>query len=73
MRAGSKKTDTFPPIEYILDMVVPDGSGHVFVFRDVVGEPPGSVVDVFRESGNYVVHVTPGGAHPPAVLVFPPS
>lgn len=44
----------FKPIVY---GIVPDHAGHVIVFVDVAGEDPGTVMDVFRESGEYLGRV----------------
>lgn len=72
-----EQLEALPETKPVVYGVVPDGSGHVFVFPDVAGEPPGSVVDVFRESGEYLgrrtlpspVPLEPG--RPPVVHVTP--
>ena len=43
-----------PKTKPVLYGIVPDNAGHVFVFADVADEVPGTVVDVFEESGKYL-------------------
>ncbi|MFW6202351.1 MAG: 6-bladed beta-propeller [Gemmatimonadota bacterium] len=50
--------DALPETRPVVRGIVPDGAGHLFIFADVAGEPAGSVVDVFRESGEYLGRMT---------------
>lgn len=49
-----EQLEALPEIKPLLHGIVPDGLGHLLVFADVRGERPGTVVDVFRESGEYM-------------------
>lgn len=46
--------DALPETRPILRGILPDNRGHVLVFADVAGVAPGSIVDVFRENGEYL-------------------
>lgn len=46
--------ESLPESKPILYRVLPDKSGHLFVFVDLEGEPEGTAVDVFKESGEYL-------------------
>jgi len=60
--------DALPDTRPVVHRILTDGAGHVFVFADVAGQPAGTVVDVFRESGRYLVRLT----LPTPVPLFPP-
>ena len=51
----------------IVHRILPDGAGHLYVLADVAGVPAGSIVDVFRESGEYLGRM----ALPAPVSLFP--
>jgi len=57
--------ESLPETKPILYRIVPDNSGHLFVFVDLEGEPEGSVVDVFQESGEFM-----GRMHLPLPVVL---
>jgi hypothetical protein len=46
--------EALPESKPIVYRILPDNSGHLFVFVDLEGEPEGSVVDVFQESGEFL-------------------
>lgn len=46
--------EALPETKPIVHRILVDNAGHVFVFVDVAGLPPGSVVDVFQETGEYL-------------------
>ncbi len=43
-----------PDTKPVVYGIVPDHAGHVYVFPDLAGEDPGTIVDVFRETGEYL-------------------
>lgn len=45
--------DALPETKPIVRRILPDNAGHIFVLADVAAEPAGSIVDVFRDSGEY--------------------
>ncbi|HEX7051941.1 MAG TPA: 6-bladed beta-propeller [Longimicrobiales bacterium] len=69
----AEQLEALPETKPIVYGIVPDNAGHIYVFADVAGVPPGTFVDVFRESGEYLgrmalpmpVPLTPG--RPPVV------
>lgn len=50
--------EALPETKPIVHGIVPDGAGNLFVFVDIVGEPAGSVLDVFQENGVYLGRMT---------------
>ena len=50
--------DALPDTKPVLSGIVPDNAGQLYVFADVDGEPVGSFVDVFRETGEYLGRLT---------------
>lgn len=50
----AEQLDGLPRTKPIIYGIVPDQAGHVYVFPDVTGEDPGTIVDVFRETGEYL-------------------
>lgn len=46
--------EALPETRPMVHGIVSDGAGHLFVFADVAGAPAGTVVDVFREDGEYM-------------------
>jgi len=57
-----------PETRPIVHRILPDGTGHILVIADVAGVPGGSIVDVFRETGEYLGRMT----LPVRVSLFPP-
>ncbi len=57
-----------PQTRPLLQLIVPDNAGHLFVFVDVAGEPEGTVVDVFRADGVFLGSVR----MPVSVPLIPP-
>lgn len=55
---GADQLAGLPDTKPVIYGIVPDNAGHVFVFPDIAGEPAGTVVDVFRESGEYLGRIT---------------
>lgn len=64
----SEYLDALPATRPIVHHLVPDNAGHLLVFADIAGEPPGTVVDVFRDTGVYLGRLT----LPTAVALGPP-
>lgn len=54
----AEQLGALPGTRPVLYGIVPDKAGHVFVFADVADEPPGTVMDVFRENGTYLGRMT---------------
>lgn len=54
----AEQLEALPDVMPIVYGIVPDDAGHVFVFADVAGAPRGTVVDVFRDSGEYLGRMT---------------
>lgn len=54
----SEYLDALPQTKPIVRRILPDQAGHIFVLADVAGESAGTVVDVFRESGEYLGRLT---------------
>jgi hypothetical protein len=50
----SEQLEALPETRPVVYGVVPDNAGHILVFADVAGEARGTVLDVFRESGEYL-------------------
>lgn len=50
----SEQLEALPETKPVVYGVVPDNAGHILVFADVAGHAPGTVLDVFRESGEYL-------------------
>jgi hypothetical protein len=53
----AEQLEALPETKPVIYGIVPDNAGHVLVFVDVAGEGPGTVLDVFRESGEYLGRV----------------
>lgn len=49
----AEQLDALPEAKPLIYGIVPDHEGHVLVFADVAGENSGTVLDVFKESGEY--------------------
>jgi hypothetical protein len=53
----AEQLEALPETKPIIYGIVPDNAGHVLVFVDVAGEETGTVVDVFREDGEFLGRV----------------
>jgi hypothetical protein len=51
---GAQQLAGLPRTRPIIYGIMPDNVGHLYVFADVAGEAAGTVVDVFRETGEYL-------------------
>jgi len=70
---GTAQLAALPEFKPVVHGIVPDNRGHLLVFVDVAGEEPGSVVDVFRETGEYrgrmrLPHPVPLSSNRPPVV-----
>jgi len=54
----SEVMQTLPQTRPIVHGILPDNGGHLFVFVDVAGEPSGTAVDVFQDTGLYLGRMT---------------
>ena len=43
-----------PETKPLLHRILPDNAGHPFIFVDVAGELPGTIMDVFRDDGLFL-------------------
>lgn len=46
--------EALPDTKPVLYGIVPDNAGHVYVFPELAGEPGGTIVDVFKDTGVYL-------------------
>lgn len=54
----SEYLDALPETKPLIHRIRSDEAGHILVFAEVAGEAAGSVVDVFRDSGEYLGRLT---------------
>jgi hypothetical protein len=64
---GAEQLAGLPRTKPVIYGIMPDNAGHLYVFADVAGEASGTVVDVFRESGQYLGRL----ALPAPVVLMP--
>lgn len=51
---ASEFIEALPETRPVVLRILLDNAGHVFVILDLAGVPPGSVMDVFRDTGEYL-------------------